>query len=98
YLEGVDSANVDDLHIESSAPWIADVVDADFDGINPRFKIQGYEPGYVDLIAVDPWGYAVDSITIEVEPIDEISITGFGVQLDGPYATTDSVDLYYGKA
>jgi hypothetical protein len=72
----LDAVDIDDdvsgLHLESSDPWVADVIAEEYDPFRPAFRIEGFESGWVDLLAVDDWGNAIDWITIEVAEADGI--------------------------
>ena len=93
-LDGVDGASVSDLHVETSAPWIADVV-ADAGTFEPRATIEGTGLGFVDLLAVDDWGYVVDFYTIEVAAPDELAVDVIGAAVDGPHPAEGVDDLYF---
>jgi hypothetical protein len=86
-LDAVDvEDDVSDLHLESSDPWIADVIGQDLGSFRPSFRVEGVNAGYVDLIAVDDWGYAVDWITIEVVEADRLYLEHHEGAASGPNA------------
>ena len=92
YLESASGGTVDDLHIESSAPWIAEVLEYE-DGISPRAVIGANNAGYVDLLAVDRYGYVVDFVTIHVVAADDIEIAVDGVMAPGAVVAIDATAL-----
>jgi hypothetical protein len=99
YLDGTNDDSVSDLHIESSAPWIVDVLDQE-SGISPRATLGGNDEGYVDLLAVDRFGYVVDWVTIHVVAADELSVdvsANDGAAPDGPHANDLADDLYFAQ-
>ena len=100
YLDGVDGSSVSDLHIESSAPWIAEVLEEQ-PGLSPRAVIAGNGSGTVDLLAVDDFGYVVDYVTIRVVAADSLAVDVSavnGVAPDGPYLSDRADDLYFARA
>lgn len=96
YLDGVGDNYVDDLTVESSAPWIAQVIAID-GGLTPRVTIAGNAEGEADLLAIDRNGYVVDFITIEVKFPDALSVDVEGANVNGPNYTADPDidDLYF---
>jgi len=98
YIEGTDDRPVDDLIIRTSSPWIAEVIDEDNDGLSPRITLIGNAPGALDLMAIDPWGYVVDYVTIQVAAPDAVEVDVIGVDVDGPHLAADTDDLYFVRA
>jgi hypothetical protein len=97
YLDGHSGGSVEDLHIESSAPWIAEVL-SDEPGLSPRATIAGNESGSVDLLAVDRYGSVIDWVTIQVVVVDELDVDVTrldGPDLSGPNASSTGADLYF---
>jgi hypothetical protein len=92
YLEPAGGGTVDDLHIESSAPWIAEVLDYE-PGSSPRAVIGANAEGYVDLLAVDRYGYVIDFVTIHVVAADEIELDVQGNIATGEVVTIDATAL-----
>jgi hypothetical protein len=99
YLNAARGGDVDDLHIETSDPWIAEVI-ADEGGVSPRSVIGGNEEGLVDILAVDAWGNAIDWVTIEVLAADELEVDVQSLDsapLDGPHPADGVDDLYFAQ-
>ncbi len=97
YLDGVDGRDVSDLHIETSEPWIADVIAIE-DGYSPRVTIIGNAAGLTDLLAVDRGGYVVDYVTIRVAEPTELSVDISGAAVDGPFDAANTDELYFASA
>jgi len=94
YLDGVDGAYVDDLTIETSAPWIAQVIAID-GGVSPRVTLAGNAEGVTDVLALDRSGNVVDWITLQVRFPDELEVDVVGTGIDGPHLADDVDDLYF---
>jgi len=79
-VRGKDGTSAYGLTLVSSAPWIADVVAVEDDGVEPRFRVLGTGAGLVDLIAIDRDGYEVDYLPVEVATVAdlEVSLVGDG--------------------
>jgi hypothetical protein len=93
-LDGVNGQYVDDLHIETSAYFIAEVIAEDFT-FGPEATIEGTGIGFVDLLAVDDWGDVVDYLEIEVAAPDALGVAVVGSSIDGPHVAADVDDLYF---
>lgn len=83
-LRGKAGFDASGLRLVSSAPWVVDIVTVEDIGLEPRFRIAGYNPGLADLIAIDGAGYEVDYLPVEVA-----AIAGFDVT-----ANADNMSMY----
>ncbi len=93
-LDGVDGQYVDDLHVETSAFFVAEVI-AEDSTFGPSATIQGTGIGFVDLLAVDDFGYVADYLEIEVAAPDALEVDVLGSTVDGPHLAEGVDDLYF---
>lgn len=75
-----DGGSASGLRLVSSAPWVVDVIEREWDGFEPRFRVLGTGAGLADLIVIDGDGYEVDYLPVEVATVAdlEVSLVGEG--------------------
>jgi hypothetical protein len=74
-IEAVDdNRGVGGLTLISANPAIVDVYFVDQGAFSSDWEIVGNNAGWADLIVIDPYGYEVDHITIEVGWVDYLEL------------------------
>jgi hypothetical protein len=92
-LRGKGSTSAYGLTLISDSPWIADVVGLESGGSEPTFRVVGRSAGIAQLVAIDPDGYEVDYLPVEVATIADLEVSLSG---DGTFETTvDGFDSAY---
>lgn len=87
-----DNLSVSGLTLISANPAIVDVYPTYQGSLWSDWQIVGYNPGWVDLIVIDPLGYEVDHITIEVGYVDYLELDHVRGNAVGPTQDVQGFD------